>query len=107
MYDIDDEKDSTRQNLILKMILTSAFYPNYFNASTLDIEEAERSVCLKDIRNTVQIKNLPNNEGFLYHQKLIELFKFCSNSIQLHFENNTNMYRVFLQVFTAIYFVNY
>lgn len=87
MYDIDDEKDSTRQNLILKMILTSAFYPNYFNASTLDIEEAERSVCLKDIRNTVQIKNLPNNEGFLYHQKLIELFKFCSNSIQLHFEN--------------------
>ncbi len=69
------------------MILTSAFYPNHFNAQTLDIEEAERSVFLKDIKNTVQIKNLPNNEGFLYHQKLIDLFKFCSNSIQLHFEN--------------------
>lgn len=86
-YNIDDENDSVRHNLIIKMIIAGAFYPNYFNANPIDLQEAEKQVSLKDLKNTVQIKNLPNNEGILYRKKLHEIFSACSNSLLLHFEN--------------------
>lgn len=86
-YDIDDQNDSVRQNLIIKMIIAGAFYPNYFNANPIDLKQAEKSVSLKNIKNTVQIKGLPNNEGVLYRNKLTEIFRTCSNSTQLHFED--------------------
>ena len=86
-YDIDDEADTVQQNLIIKMIIAGAFYPNYFNANPIDLQEAEKTVSLKELKSTVQIKNLPNNEGVLYRKKLHELFSACSTSMLLHFED--------------------
>ncbi|MFN9954252.1 MAG: hypothetical protein ACK55I_14240, partial [bacterium] len=31
-YNIDDETDFINNNLIIKMMIAGAFYPNYFNA---------------------------------------------------------------------------
>jgi len=82
-----EKDDLVNQNLILKMIIAGAFYPNYFNSHKVDIQEAYRFVGGKDIYNTVQLKNFPLNEGVLYHQKLVEMFKACSKSVQVHFED--------------------
>ncbi len=86
-YQIDDHDDSVRQNLIIKMIIAGAFYPNYFTAEPIDIDQAEKYVSLKDIKNTVMVKNLPNNEGIFYQQKLQDIFRICSNSAQMHFDS--------------------
>ncbi len=86
-YQIDDQDDSVRQNLIIKMLIAGAFYPNYFTAEPIDIDQAEKYVALKDVKNTVMIKNLPNNEGIFYQQKLQEIFSICSNSAQIHFDS--------------------
>ena len=86
-FNLDDNDDPIRQNLIIKMIVAGAFYPNYFTSQPIDIQEAYKMVSFKDLKSTVQLKNLPINEGMLYHQKLCEMFRVCSNSIQLHFED--------------------
>ena len=68
------------------MLIAGAFYPNYFTAEPIDINEAEKDISLKDLKNTVMVKNLPNNEGILYDQKIREIFRICSNSVLTHFE---------------------
>lgn len=87
-YNIDDNDDVVSQNLILKLIIAGAFYPNYFNAQKIDLSEAYKMVNGKDLHNTVQVKNLPINEGILYHQKLTEIFKACSQSLNIQFEDS-------------------
>lgn len=85
-YNIDNE-DMVTQNMILKMIIAGAFYPNYFNGIKLDLQDAVRTMSGRDMKNTVQIKNLPLNEGLLYAQNLNDIFKTCSKLVQIHFED--------------------
>jgi HrpA-like RNA helicase len=87
IYNIDNQEDVVNQNLILKILIAGAFYPNYFNALRPDPTETTRMVSGKDPCNTVQIKNLPNNEGVLYHKALIDMFSVCSKLVQVHFED--------------------
>lgn len=70
------------------MIIAGAFYPNYFSAPKIDIQEALKNVSGRSLHDTVQIKNLPMNEGILYNQKITELFRQCSNRIQIHYEDS-------------------
>lgn len=74
IYDIDDE-DTVKSYLIIKMIIAGAFYPNYFNAIKIDLNEARRMVGDRDLKNTVQLKNLPQEESILYAEKIKDMFK--------------------------------
>lgn len=69
--------------LVLKMIVCGAFYPNYFNANKIDLQEAQRMVGGRDMKSTVQLKNMPMREGILYSQQINEIFKPCAKVIQV------------------------
>jgi hypothetical protein len=73
LYNIDDDGDGVQYYLILKMIIAGAFYPNYFRSFKIDLAEANKTSGGHDLFNTVQIKNLPMNEGVLYSDKIIQV----------------------------------
>lgn len=86
-YDIDDENDVERNNLILKILIAGAFYPNYFQSSINDEYDVSKMVSGKDYRQTVMIKGLPMKQGVLYHYPLTDMFQLCSKLIQIHYED--------------------
>lgn len=100
-YNIDDEDQIVRHNLIIKMMIAGAFYPNYLNAINLDLNEAYKMIGYHDIKNTVQIKNLPNNQGILYSENLTNLFRPVSDAIVNHFED-TKVYMEFKSEFEEV-----
>lgn len=79
---LDDTKE-INYYVILKMIICGAFFPNYFMGGKVDLGEAKRIVGGRDLRNTVQLKNMPRGEGILYSQQLTEIFKPCAKLIQV------------------------
>lgn len=83
--------------LILKAIICAAFYPNYFNGQKVDLQEAQRMVAGRDLKNTVQLKNMPIGEGILYSQKLSEIFKPCANLVQVII-----LFKIYLFFFVVI-----
>lgn len=84
----ENRQDDIKYHLILKMIICGAFYPNYFNSSKVDLQEAQKMVGGRDFKNTVQLKNMPLNEGILYTQQLAEIFSPCAKLLQVHFEDS-------------------
>lgn len=83
----ENRQDDVAYHLILKMIISGAFYPNYFNSTKIDLYEAQRMVGGRDFRNTVQLKNMPPNEGILYTEQISEIFSPCAKLLQVHFED--------------------
>lgn len=84
----NNRQDDVAYHLILKMIICGAFYPNYFNSTKIDLQDAQRMVGGRDFKNTVQLRNMPVNEGILYTEQLNEIFSPCANLLQLHFEES-------------------
>ncbi len=85
-YDIDDDDDVESTNLIIKIILAGAFYPHYFTSNKIDLDEATKTTGGHDMLNTVQLKNLPMDEGILYNEKIQKMFNPCANLITTHFD---------------------
>lgn len=85
--DMTSRQDDVSYHLTLKMIICGAFYPNYFNSNKIDLLDAQRMVGGRDFRNTVQLKNMPPNEGILYTEQLSEIFSPCAKLLQVHFED--------------------
>jgi ATP-dependent RNA helicase TDRD9 len=87
-YNIDDPHNDLESNyLILKMMIAGAFYPNYFNGIPVDPAESMRLIACRDYRNTVVVKNLPQDEAALYTKQLVDMFKPCAKHIQVHYDN--------------------
>ena len=86
-YDLEDDEQYVKHNLIIKMMIAGAFYPNYLNSVNLDLDEAYKQIGHHDIKNTVQIRHIPNDEGLVYKEKLCDIFRPFTNAIQTHFEN--------------------
>lgn len=85
-YDASSEANKEKDvnyHLILKMIICGAFYPNYFIGNKIDLAEAQRMVGGRDLKSTVQLKNMPLREGILYAQQLTDIFKSCASLIQV------------------------
>lgn len=87
IYEIDNNEEMVKNNLILKMIIAGAFYPNYFTSISIDLQEAVRMCNGKDFKNTVQLRNFPRDEGVLYTQKICDMFKVCSKLIKVSFQD--------------------
>lgn len=70
------------------MMVAGAFYPNYFNAQKIDLDQARRMIGGRtNLLNTVQLKNLPNKQGILYEKQILRQMSHCADVIQLHFED--------------------
>lgn len=84
----ENRQDDMKYHLILKMIISGAFYPNYFNSSKIELQDAQNMVGGRDFKNTVQLKNMPPNEGILYTQQLTDIFRPYAKQLQVHFEDS-------------------
>ncbi|KAK2190456.1 hypothetical protein NP493_81g02000 [Ridgeia piscesae] len=74
--------------LVLKMVLCGAFYPNYFVKGESDEEEAMRFMSGRNPFTTVMVKGLPSNQGALYRENLENMFSRCDGvrKPKIHFE---------------------
>ncbi|XP_071078923.1 ATP-dependent RNA helicase TDRD9-like isoform X1 [Haliotis cracherodii] len=70
--------NSSKERLLLKLVLCGAFYPNYFLRGEVDEGDAIRVLSNHDPMNTVALKGLPANQGMLYKEKLQCIFSECS-----------------------------
>jgi hypothetical protein len=111
-YNIDNINDFVTNNLIVKMIIAGAFYPNYFNALPIDLDQAHRLIGGRlELNKTVQLKNLPNNEGILYDKQILQHYATCGSAMKISYENTrayiefktdrTNDYNINLSVLIA------
>ncbi|KAI0215243.1 ATP-dependent RNA helicase TDRD9 [Lamellibrachia satsuma] len=76
--------------LVLKMVLCGAFYPNYFVKGESDEEEAMRFMSGRNPFTTVMVKGLPSNQGALYRGNLENMFTRCDGvrKPKIHFEES-------------------
>jgi hypothetical protein len=84
----DEDVEAEKNNLTIKILLCGAFYPNYYMSEEIDENDAYRMVSGKNLKSTVMIKGLPINEGVLYHDKILTIFKSCASQLQVHYENS-------------------
>ncbi|XP_012935222.1 ATP-dependent RNA helicase TDRD9 [Aplysia californica] len=74
----NDSRDPIEQ-LILKMVMCGAFYPNYAVKEESNEMEAVKALSNHDPLKTVYVKGLPMNEGILYHKQMKDYFSVCCN----------------------------
>ncbi|RWS11290.1 putative ATP-dependent RNA helicase TDRD9-like protein, partial [Dinothrombium tinctorium] len=82
----NQQVDISRRELVLKVVMCGAFYPNFFTRMDMSAIDIRRELHDKDPRTTVKISNLPQNEGVLYAPYIREMFAECSDQIDIEFE---------------------
>lgn len=75
--------------------MCAAFYPNYFTRNPIDVQNIPKMLCNKDPKDSVMINGFPPNQGVLYTRALHDMFRICSNRIDVDFED-TKAYLTFL-----------
>ncbi|XP_038599213.1 ATP-dependent RNA helicase TDRD9 isoform X2 [Tachyglossus aculeatus] len=76
-----------KQRFIIQVVLSGAFYPNYFTFGYCDEEIATRELCGKDPKTTIMLKHIPPY-GFLYFKQLQALFRPCGQIKSILFDGN-------------------
>lgn len=80
-------KDAARDEIILKLVLCGAFYPNYFEEVPGDEKLADREMSGYNPFTTIMVKGLPANQGALYRHDVEEFFSHCDDrKPKIHFE---------------------
>lgn len=79
--------------LILKVVMAGAFYPNYFATGLTDEKDAIKDIRELDPKNTVMVQGLPPGKGPLYSVALQTALKDCGKQKSLCFDGS----RAFLQ----------
>ena len=79
----DDEKE-----LLLKVMIAGAFYPNYFFRRRLEEQNVLRSLTSHNPLNSVIIGGLPQNEGVLYAKQIQGILSKCSDKCVIDFEGS-------------------
>jgi len=89
-------KNNPMENeLIIKVAMCGAFYPNYFIQSAFNNSEIiRREVNTKDPCSTIRFDGFPNKEGVLYANQLRNLLSQCSEKMDIEFED-THAYVTF------------
>ncbi|KAI1295393.1 ATP-dependent RNA helicase TDRD9 [Halotydeus destructor] len=78
--------DPIHDEIIFKMVLAGAFFPHYFVRSRMDADALTRQFANIDPYSSVEITKLPQNKGVIYAPKICEIFKECSDQIDIEFE---------------------
>nr|XP_026694368.1 ATP-dependent RNA helicase TDRD9-like [Ciona intestinalis]XP_026694369.1 ATP-dependent RNA helicase TDRD9-like [Ciona intestinalis] len=75
--------------LILKVIMSGAFYPNYFELLPSDGDVASKEMCLLDPTTTVMFRGFPPNcGGLLFKDSIIENTKGCGKAKKLYYDGS-------------------
>ncbi|XP_017772489.1 PREDICTED: probable ATP-dependent RNA helicase spindle-E [Nicrophorus vespilloides] len=87
--------------LMLKLVISGAFYPNYFTRSSemgqIDEREAVKSLDGLNPMNTVYFNNMEADQpGPLYTERIRELLKDCSRNIKIIFTASSKIFVSFL-----------
>ena len=74
MAEFEKVESEERLELLRKMIIAGAFYPNYFVRVAKDERDALREVSGLDPFKTVVLSGVPSNQGPLYKDQISALF---------------------------------
>ena len=81
--------NSMENELIIKVAMCGAFYPNYFLRHSLcNADTVNRELNLRDPCSTVRLDRLPYPEGVLYVNQLYSMFSECSEKMEIEFEQS-------------------
>jgi ATP-dependent RNA helicase TDRD9 len=78
---------SAEDLIVFKVVVAGAFYPNFFSCVYPDERVAIRNIGGRDPTTTVVVQGMPEN-GHLYHESLVRVFKTCGKGKQLHFDGS-------------------
>lgn len=81
------EEEAIDELYLVKFMVAGAFYPSYYKTNLPDLEDCQRMLSCKDPRSSLCIRGF-QDEAFLYHNKIKEMFSCCSKNIILHYETN-------------------
>ena len=85
IYMIEEiEKDN---ELIMKLVIAGAFYPNYFNSQEIDEAEATKTMSGHNPCTTVVVHGAPSTL-VNYRSSVAQLFRQCGKGKKLYFENS-------------------
>lgn len=88
------ENDTAENSeLILKVVMAGAFYPNYFSTGETDEADAMKEIRYLDPWNTVMLNGLPPGRAPLYSQSIQNALRDCGKQKSLLFDGS----RAFLQ----------
>lgn len=83
------DMSSPEHQLIVKLVLCGAFYPNYFLQRKTDEQMTLREMCGHNPMTTVMIKGIPVFQGALYRKEIENLFIQCNGRRpKVHFEDS-------------------
>uniref|UniRef100_H2YE71 RNA helicase n=1 Tax=Ciona savignyi TaxID=51511 RepID=H2YE71_CIOSA len=80
-------QDKKENELILKIVMCGAFYPNYFELLSTDEDIALKEMCMLDPTTTVMIRGFPPNcGGMLFKDSIIKNTKDCGKAKKLYYD---------------------
>jgi ATP-dependent RNA helicase TDRD9 len=89
LKNIRTESDTVRENLILKIVIAGAFYPNFFTVPSVDLQQVERELSNKDYKYNVIVKGFRPQHGILYNSKTSKLFRDATrHNVTLSYDMN-------------------
>src|SRR5207249_846200 len=74
------------QYLLLQIVIAGAFFPNYFLKDDTDEIQSVKELGGRDPHRTVIVSGLPDRQGFLYNEELVNLFRRVSPNPVVEFE---------------------
>nr|CAB3266885.1 putative ATP-dependent RNA helicase TDRD9 [Phallusia mammillata] len=81
-----DSEDSQQTQLILKVVMAGAFYPNYFVQSLPDEAQSIKEMSMLNPSTTVVVSGLPSGSGPLFKESLTEMTKDCGQQKALYYD---------------------
>ncbi|MGH0167564.1 UNVERIFIED_CONTAM: hypothetical protein FKN15_071648 [Acipenser sinensis] len=92
-----DYEYTHKQRFILQVVISGAFYPNYFTLGPIDEEMASKDMSGNDPTTTVLLRSIPPY-GFLYYKQLQSLFRQCGQVKSISFDGS----RAYVEFFRNI-----
>ncbi|XP_033893578.3 ATP-dependent RNA helicase TDRD9-like [Acipenser ruthenus] len=92
-----DHEYTHKQRFILQVVISGAFYPNYFTLGPIDEEMASKDMSGNDPTTTVLLRSIPPY-GFLYYKQLQSLFRQCGQVKSISFDGS----RAYVEFFRNI-----
>ncbi|XP_076825905.1 ATP-dependent RNA helicase TDRD9-like [Clavelina lepadiformis] len=72
--------------LILKIVMAGAFYPNFFEQSVIDETQSVKEMSLLDPTNTMMFTGIPRGKAPLFKDSLLEATKQCGKQKAIFYD---------------------
>ncbi|CAK8683080.1 unnamed protein product [Clavelina lepadiformis] len=79
-------ENSQQCELILKIVMAGAFYPNFFEQSVIDETQSVKEMSLLDPTNTVMFTGIPCGKAPLFKDSLLEATRQCGKQKAIFYD---------------------